>query len=274
NKIVPGVTWDKQKSWEKIREVLTSKNKQLIMWYFATAASISILVAASMETTMPYLHKLLETETVTETMEATVLPKESSPTTAEKVIIETDRIDFKKLSVDNKLYSTRCTKKMIEDLETGKIKDRSFIEKPTNRPHGKVMVIPQINGNSVGGVSPGVSVYFRNYLKGNASKVRYISVGVSANLIYQSGREGKSANLYPATFINARYGQRKLVNNKTKEWEMGAGYLLNPNQVIYKDTTFRFHYLKTITGKLKVGPELILTNNLTRLYPGFTLAFG
>ncbi|MEL6562241.1 MAG: hypothetical protein AAFQ94_28980, partial [Bacteroidota bacterium] len=63
HKIIPGVTWDKQKSWDKIKDILASKNKQLIMWYFATAASISILVAASMETTFPYFNQFIEKET-------------------------------------------------------------------------------------------------------------------------------------------------------------------------------------------------------------------
>jgi len=55
---------------------------------------------------------------------------------------------------------------------------------------------------------------------------------------------------------------------------MGAGYLLNPNQIIYKDTTIRLQYTKSISNKLKVGPEIIFTNNFKKLYPGFTLAFG
>lgn len=273
NKIVPGVTWDKQKSWEKIKEVLTSKNKQLIMWYFATAASVSILVAASMDTTLPYFQKVFDMETPAEIVKSEALKEFQIAAPDKKPVKPIDRIASKKLSESNDFFHSKCAKHQIKSIGTSGPESNMSIDN-FEEPTSPLKVLPQINSNVAAPFAPGFSVDYRFYFGKQPTWVRYIAIGTSSNLIYRVNPENSGVDFYPATFINAKYGQKKLINNRTKEWELGAGYLVNPDQVIYKDTTFRFQYLKTITGKLKAGPELILTNNLTRLYPGFTLTFG
>jgi len=275
HKIIPGVNWDKQKSWDKIKDILNAKNKQLIMWYFATAASISILVAATVDTTIPYLHKVFEQEH-NETVVNAIIPQllnNDSEEVETKSLIESYDLDFKKMPDEHKLIKeSLCTKNQIKAIEGSK-QELSIVEnKEQNKP--SLNFGTSIGGNKLTGLAPGLSFDVRQYLNGNGSKIRYISIGASTSFIFKAATENNHSEFYPATFVNAKYGQRKLQGSRNTEWEIGAGYLINPNQVIYKDTTIRFQYTRTISGRLKVGPELILTDNMRKLYPGFTLAFG
>ena len=274
HKIIPGVTWDKQKSWDKIKDILSTKNKQLIMWYFATAASISILVAATADTTIPYFIDFLEQENTKEIVDINVPQSELTPDVPVRNKVNTEIIENKSLPEDNQLLKVTCLKNKLRKLKTSKATEKVISEKLSTPATPKFYPGTQLGSNSITGIAPGMSIDFRHYLKAEDNRNRYIAIGANTALIFHIQSEGGKTEIYPATFINAKYGQSKIENNRKTEWEIGAGYLLNPNQVIYKDTTVRFQYTRTITGKLKVGPELILTNNLRKLYPGITLAFG
>lgn len=274
HKIIPGVTWDKQKSWDKIKEILATKNKQLIMWYFATAASISILVAASIDTTLPYFHDFLGSESTTE-MVNVIIPESNQVNNAPlRTKIDVEEIEFKNLPEEKRFLNTTCLKNKIRSIEKSKPVNKGSSYNFSKPFKPQFHLDAQLGGNSVTAINPGLAIDIRHYLNAEGNKTRYIAIGANTAFIFQLQSENNAGEIYPATFINAKYGQAKVKNNKKIEWEIGAGYLLNPNQVIYNDTTVRFQYTRTITGRLKIGPELILTNNLRKLYPGITLAFG
>lgn len=274
HKIVPGVSWDKQKSWDKIKDILASKNKQLIMWYFATAASISILVAASIDTTFPYFDQFIEKDTPAEIVDFIIPETQPEITEQPRESFNAEIIKNKELPNDHQFLNTACHKNKIKKLSPVNVEDEVIEDDVATSFSPEIFFSPQLSSNALSGISPALSMDIRHYLKSTGSKTRYVALGANTTFIFQVQNENGSTKIYPATFINTKYGQSNMKNNKKTEWEISAGYLLNPNQVIYKDTTVRFQYTRTLTGKLKVGPELILTNNLRKLYPGITLSFG
>ncbi|MEL7145914.1 MAG: hypothetical protein AAFO69_06070 [Bacteroidota bacterium] len=273
HKIIPGVQWNKEESWNKIKEILSSKNKQLIMWYFATAASVSVLVAATLDNTLPVLEQFLpKTETVSIAHQpGTISPVSIPPIANTRKEIALDPLQIKEPADYSKEIVTDPY--MFKHIPT--VADRQSITQPKKKDKSipSIKINVHTSTNSATNITPGISLQYQHVLKSNSQQTKYISIGTYTNFILSPGNESDNNGFYPATFINAAYGQKKHQKSNA-EWEIGAGYLLNPNQVIYKDTTLRFHYTRTIMGRLKVGPELILTNSLTKVYPGITLAFG
>ncbi len=270
DKLVPGTGWNKEKSWHKIKEILNTKNKQLIMWYFATAASISILIAATSDKALvylPFLHEESKTEIASIT--APVLNEVQKSLFSHK--IEMEIIEKKGLESFKKV---NCSKTKVKPIEIKtKTPNVLFEEKATKKPI-QFDVQGSVNINKISGFNPGISAGFKYVFLNKENFNKYVIIGLSTNFIYQNTPESSNSRLYPATFVNAKYGQSKRQENSFKEWEMSAGYLLNPNQIIYKDTTIRLQYTRTIGNKFKIGPELIFTDNLKKVYPGITLAFG
>ena len=274
HKIIPGISWDKQKSWDKIKDILASKNKQLIMWYFATAASISILVAASIDTTLPYFDQLMGKENPSEMVDLIIPDTKPVSEDQQRIYLNPKIIKNKDLPDDDEFFSSTCFKNKIRRLKQKNDEQEVIEESDATSFKPELSFSPQLNSNSLSGIAPGISMDLRHQLKSKGSKKKYVALGANTTFIFHVRDENGRTEIYPATFINTKYGQSNTRNNKNTEWEISAGYLLNPNQIIYKDTTVRFQYTRTVTGKLKVGPELILTNNLRKLYPGITLSFG
>ena len=275
HKIIPGIQWNKQESWNKIKDILSTKNKQLIMWYFATAASVSILVAATLDDTLPAFEQYLpESESAAHASnEQEQIPMPLEPLKANPV---PDPADF---TIQPRSYDEPEPAYMMPVcIMTEKATPEAILapEQPssTAAPRAPFGFNFNVSSNQLSGFAPGVEFQYRHVLKKNTTQSSFISISTHTSLILSQSEEAGQSRLYPATFVNASYGKAKYKSNKTSEWEIGAGYLLNPNQVIYKDTTIRFHYTRSVLGRLKIGPELIWTNNLTKIYPGITLAFG
>lgn len=274
HKIIPGIQWNKEDSWNKIKDILNSKNKQLIMWYFATAASVSVLVAATLDNTLPVLQQFLPKMEVSESLSTQVQKQDIrslQPQQIERKSLELDNLQIK--VSEDPLYEESFRNCTFKDMT---IPSESSISSPPqneSKPAKPLQINVHANANKLTGITTGISLKYQYVLKSDARKTQYVSLGTYTSMIISPAKEQKSERFYPATFINATYGQRGH-SKRGGEWEIGAGYLLNPNEVIYKDTTVRFHYTRTVLGRLKVGPELILTNNLTKVFPGFTLAFG
>ena len=274
HKIIPGVQWNKENSWNKIKDILNTKNKQLIMWYFATAALVSVLVAATLDETIPVLEQFLPKVEVNEVAGNHI----SEEHVVRHELQEVTRPDLSVEQLQSKDLNESGTENPARTCNFSNISlpDEYPVMVPKNQKstaNNPVKVNVHASSNQLSGLNPGVSFQYQYVLKQSDRKTHYISIGTYTNLIIGASSEAGNNRFYPATFINAAYGQQKHQDRRS-EWEIGAGYLLNPNQVIYKDTTIRFHYTRTVLGRLKVGPELILTNNLTKVFPGFTLAFG
>ena len=73
-------------------------------------------------------------------------------------------------------------------------------------------------------------------------------------------------NLY--YFINAGYTFSDRLN---KGWTGEIGYLINPNDTFYREKTIKMSAHKKLGKHLKVGPEIIFTNNFKNIIPGLSV---
>ncbi len=273
--LIPGSKWDKSASWQKIRQLLDTKNKQMVIWYFAAAASLSFAFAATLNENLNVFKNSIDELLTKPIADAQPVLKENQ--NGETIAIEkTEPLNIKRKAPYQppvQLVAPATPQLIQESIAT--------IEIPKNNvSSSRISVEPALNfgsftGRSVmSGLSGGVSLDLRYHLNKHHGRSGYMAVGVQSTLIPKHNTEDQF-NIYPATFLTTKYGQTSVnKNGQNKVWEIGASYLLNPDQEIFEDSTIKIQYNRTIVGRLRGGPELIFTNKFRKVYPGFTIVFS
>lgn len=278
DKIVPGTNWDKATSWKKIREILDTKNKKMVIWYFAMAASISFAFAATLNENLNFvkhsIEELLSKPIAENTTEPEILKEHDVIQPIKK---DTHTTLAKKTMVQLSNFSESTIKPVVKFTP---YENKLVAETPRQKSSPKLSVSPSfsvnaaVNPNLWNDFSPTLGVDFKYQINNDTKNRKYVSLGLQSTMFTKFENE-RSVKVYPATFVTTKYGQSKVnVNGKKKIWEVGAGYLVNPDHEIFDDSTFKVQYNRTIIGRFRGGPELIFTNKFKKVYPGFTIVFS
>ncbi len=278
DKIVPGTNWDKATSWKKIREILDTKNKKMVIWYFAMAASISFAFAATLNENLNFVKHSIEE----------LLSKPIAENTTDQEIL-TEKEAFQPIKKETHAELSKKTMVELSDFSESTIKpvaqftpyeNKLVTETPRQKSSPKLIVSPSVsvnasaNPNLWNDFSPTLGVDFKYQLNNDSKNRKYVSLGLQSTMFTKFENE-MSVKVYPATFVTTKYGQSKVnINGKKKIWEVGAGYLVNPDHEIFDDSTFKVQYNRTIIGRFRGGPELIFTDKFKKVYPGFTIVFS
>ncbi|MCR9252655.1 MAG: hypothetical protein NXI20_19700 [bacterium] len=276
DKIVPGTNWDKATSWKKIREILDTKNKKMVIWYCAMAASISFAFAATLNENLNFVKHSIEE----------MLSKPIAENTTDQEIL-TEQETFQPIKKEAPAELSKKTMVELSDFSENTIKpvaeftpyqNKLVTQTPRQKSSPKLSVSPSIsvnaNPNLWNDFSPTLGVDFKYQLNNDSKNRKYVSLGLQSTMFTKFENE-RSVKVYPATFVTTKYGQSKVnINGKKKIWEVGAGYLVNPDHEIFDDSTFKVQYNRTIIGRFRGGPELIFTDKFKKVYPGFTIVFS
>ena len=68
------ITWEKERAWEKINQLVNGKHSKAIVWYFAMAASVSLVVANTLHFIPDYINATLPYETEQPKISNTLYP--------------------------------------------------------------------------------------------------------------------------------------------------------------------------------------------------------
>ncbi len=283
NTLIPGSNWNKQVSWNKIRDILDTKNKKLVLWYFATAASISLGFSAVLNDNFNLLKSSLELLQSPEKVVSETKQNSTSTVAVERNEFEVTELTPKQLPVVSHLDEFSNQNTLSPSNQTSQ-SEREYVSLANSRKNEilrekSITLRPNISLSSgagnMNGINPALELDIRFKLKGTPRKSSYLGVGIQSSIHNLQSDEISNQQIYPATFVSAKYGQiKKSSAGKKKSWEVEASYLINPDYRVYDDTTFRFQYTHSIVGKLRGGPELLFTNRFRKVYPGFTLVFG
>ncbi|SMD37904.1 hypothetical protein SAMN04488029_3531 [Reichenbachiella faecimaris] len=267
----PLLGFDAASTWKKLAARLGNVDKRFVTWGFAMAASFSLLVAAKIELfdwtnqdNQPQ-KPLTEIQVVDkETVQLSAVPIKSS------VVIE--KIEPQSQALETTLKPSvekNQTKIRPKTVLLAEKKDKRKLELyPLSNPF--VSVFAKANFSSEG-VTPEIGIDFKIAENYTAKRRDIYKLGLSSQVNFRTTEEGDK-KIHPHTFVNLEFTS---LNKKTnKGWTTRAGYLLNPDGYLYQDTTVKVSLFRNINKHIKIGPEVIFTDNLKSAYPSISLILG
>jgi len=257
--------FDRESIWGAILVKLSAMDKRSLSWALAMAASVSLLVASNL------IH--FDVSTPMDLEDQTIAKSENK---TESHLDHLSKINFDGVR-PLKMRETSITmvsgnrkkngvqkndhKSAFIEYDYLKTNTNSFHAFPINLfakvSYHQANIIPEIGIN--------VSIFQRQ--KGNRFKA--VDLGLSTQLSLDTNESGQNT-LYNFLFFNVGYEN---VDVKTgKGWFTSASVLLNPDdRNIYRDFTMKFTVQRQINKHLRLGPELIFSNNFRKVYPGVSL---
>ncbi|MEP2023076.1 MAG: hypothetical protein ABJH98_10805 [Reichenbachiella sp.] len=269
---VPLKNFDASDTWRKIAHKLGHVDKRFVTWGLAMAASFSLLVAANVDLfTWESFNPQPEPEVATNN---TFIDKKEVFIAATSIKPEIIITEIKPQSQEQKsTLHTPVEKRAIKTNPKTILlldkKDRQNIALyPLTNPFVSVFAKANIGSGSI---TPEIGIDFKLAENYTAKRRDIFKLGVSSQFNFKTDETGDK-KVHPHTFVNLDFTS---LNKKTnKGWTTRAGYLLNPDGQLYQDTTVKVSLFRNINKHIKIGPEVIFTDNLKTAYPSISLVLG
>lgn len=268
---IPLRSFDAQSTWEKLAKRLGQVDKRFMTWGIAMAASFSLLVAANIDLinwqeSKEIPEPTVEAEPVVEKKDL-VIPYQKSESVAviEQIVPHTpEKPEPLKETVIAAAPPVRSKTVLLLDKQ----ENETLELYPLTNPF--VSVFAKANFQS-SGITPEVGIDFKLAENFTARRRDIYKLGISSQLNFRTNEAGEK-KVHPHTFVNLEFTS---LNKKTKKgWTTRAGYLLNPDGYLYQDTTIKVSVFRNIGKHIKIGPEVIFTDNLKQAYPSLSLILG
>ncbi|HYD21465.1 MAG TPA: hypothetical protein VEB40_08325, partial [Flavipsychrobacter sp.] len=119
-----------------------------------------------------------------------------------------------------------------------------------------------------------IGLEYRDYWV--SGQPNYSIFGVYAAPYFLFDRSDGKIYTHTNWFINAEIGSfferdNEIMGLKMKRLTIGAGYLLNPDQIFFQTTTIKVFGNFQLGKGFTISPELISTNNFKNIFPGLTI---
>lgn len=268
---VPVRNFNPTKTWEKISEKLGQMDKGLVTWGLAMAASFSLLVAANIEVfDLNPFDLNIENHIHSEVSE----PKQQTFKTNPK-----PQVHITEYKMAKPAPQTRTLKKPIIAPQSNEQQSKTILLIDKNEQESIevsrlsnpfVSVFGKANFQSEG-VVPEIGLDFKIAENYTAKRRHIYKIGVSSQFNFKTNESGDK-RIHPHTFVNLEFTSLNKITNKG--WTSRAGYLLNPDGQLYQDTTLKVSLFRNINKHVKIGPEVIFTNNMKQAYPSISLILG
>lgn len=267
---IPLKHFSASKTWEKLSDRLSRMDKGLVTWGLAMAASFSLLVAANIE--------VFDLNPLDLDIKEQVLSELSQPEEIELKAQPAATIHISNLQITQPAKLTTELKQAVITPEQKSLPKTILLrDKNENEAVGLpylsnpfVSVFGKANFQS-GGVAPEIGIDFKIAENYSAKRRQIYKIGMSSQFNFKTNESGEK-KIHPHTFVNLEFTS---LNKKTnKGWTSRAGYLLNPDGQLYQDTTIKVSLLRNISKHVKLGPEVIFTNNMKQAYPSISLILG
>ena len=277
------VFWDKEGVWKKIRKALedSTQGPKMIAWYTAMAASVSLLVASTVNV-------------LTTTLEV--------PSVAPEVSIgdNNEPLDLKIQAPVHTYFAALPADSMVIPMKSRQLESvasNSSLTVMEKIPQQTQLIVPQNNEVKLrnklsdrSGVkfhlAPGISANQRFVvpkldigvtweLSSTRDIRKKLFMGGSVQFVQGVNREQNFVkSISRSYFVKSSFTKESVRNGKSRSWSTGAEYLIHSEDDSLPGSMFRLFYNRSVIGKLKVGPEIMFTRGLKKVYPGITLAVG
>ncbi|UXP31381.1 hypothetical protein N6H18_13580 [Reichenbachiella agarivorans] len=267
-------TSKKASIWENLSKKLSEVDKRILTWFFAMATSISLLIAGSLDLlhfdkiSKPAIEKQMGSAPLNRIKtEIALTSKESSICRMNsKGIAETLR-PLTVASIPTIVYDHKETIPAVAAKEAEKKTSFPIVEKFKPNFFGSLAI-------SNIGASPEIGISAPILKIESTTHVQQLSLGVSGQMTFyqEHSPESKVVNqAIPSYYVNLEY-DIKGKNSKSSGWGARVGYRINSgDSSLFDKQTIKASVHKNINNHIKVGPEIIFTNNFKKVYPGIAL---
>jgi len=256
-----------------------------LAWYGAMAASVSLLVAASVSfDNFEFDFNLDQKELEGATILSQLGQQSKVPSQVLASYVPSDQLTIRSRPGQSEVIQSRRSNVVVGQLKKRNLKSQVAYNSPILTKSKKNFNLRQPNfgvrfegGFSANsryvGPSFGFGVTMDLLKSEEISKKIYL--GSSVQLVGVPGTTEKhSSTLKRALFVGAAYENSKLQNGKTTTWTSGAEYMLHSTDPSANKPMFKLFYTRSILGRLKVGPEVLFTRSFKKAYPGLRLALS
>ncbi|RJE75006.1 hypothetical protein [Reichenbachiella sp. MSK19-1] len=262
----------KKRLWDNISQRLSDLDKRVLTWFLAMTTSFSLLIAGGIE-----LWK--------NTPE--VIPTQRELTLQVKTIDTSEPIESFEHALTSELKAKKQPSSINSPIPTTTILKGTEIiqtkqpEIPKESHKALQNIKPQIylgTTLSTAGLTPELGIDVPVYTKSTGKHTHSIKTGISAQFLLfgqrkaTEGEQQVNNTAMPSVFANLLYEIKD--NSKNSTWSARIGYRLNNNNndtSIYSNHTMKASLHKSINNHIKIGPEVIFTNNFRKVYPGIGL---
>lgn len=301
------VSWSKSSGWDKLNAKQSKSaslgvlgfltvNKQATPWYYAAAASLTIAVASYFvvqHTVTDGIEMNGQTISFVEPVPPPVMSEKQGLSVVEKVLsyphilnvpAKSNEGIFEQNFTTSKSENTAQQQEAIQlitspYLMAGNYTSLNSIEdvfsiKETLKPISAHRLILDIQGNG-GLIRDNFNAGLEIDLLLQKNNNHAFGIGAKSSYVFaSSGFEEKRASNKKseggiATFITASYHKNISKNAKKPLWlAIKGGYLAQNNTAVFNDNTVSVEVSVNVNDKIKVTPQIYLTNNLTKAMPG------
>lgn len=267
---IPVKGFEANKTWKKLASRLGQMDKRFVTWGLAMAASFSLLVAANVDIFFRDSFGVQPMEK--HEVDAQKIYKKEPASTPSRPIAMTIIQTIQPVESDGLQIGSAINSIPTNDKNTQLLLDKKKTSEPdvVSFSNPFVSVFTKVNFQSEA-ITPEFGIDFKLTEKYTAKRRDIYKLGLSTQLNFTTNETGKK-RIHPHTFVNLEFVS---LNKKTsKGWTTRAGYLLNPDGQLFQDTTIKVSLFRNIGKHLKVGPEIIFTENLKKSYPSISLVLG
>lgn len=271
--------FDPAKTWLKISKRLSQADKRLLTWGLTLAASVSLLMAAHMNIfiwNMPDDEKIFRSETE----EAPLFLHETE--TAFLANHHTNTLpdfDVKHIALHKKNTQIQKQQIPLRPVANTSTKDCTYTSDAKSTTALKIppLANPFVSGyakvtlQETGILIPEIGIDFKLAENYTAKRREIYRLGLSSQFNVTTNESGDK-NVLPYAFLNFEY--TSLNKHTNKGWTSKAGYLLNPDGLLYRDTTIKWSLFRNLGKHFKIGPEVIFSDGMQKIYPGISLILG
>ncbi|GEM_PF-4584365 len=261
------VKWDIDRSWDKISQLLKQASPKSIIWYFSLAASVSMVMASTQLIKDIFEPVETDIEVGQDNTNTEVASYSDTPTSRPDPI--------KSLMYLEPVAARKIAYTLVEPSDLHKIDIKTVsLSSSTPTSHKQIHVKPRFSTSaSTRGFFAGAEL---RVLSNQSIRNTRLGFGLEAiaDLSSFANQEENNSKL-PAT--NALYASLLLVNDKSKRsWNASIGTPVI--QSVTDDNKLKpmlkLNYQTKLTPWLYIGPEVIITRQFKKIYPGITLSFG
>lgn len=260
------VTWDINKSWNKLSELLKQASPKTLVWYFSLAASVSMLMANATLINNEW-EDILPASSMSLVSNASS-PITSVPTqpTVELTTIRPSRFPF----VDAKAVKSLPTIKSIQNRA-----EFVKMEQPASEltsKNEKVAIRPNFH---TGISASGLRLSAELMVIAN-KKIHNSSLGMSLEMNSQHFNSLNQETIFSSRSQQALYINMVVLGGKAKRpWSARIGTpLWQTNPTDSTAPMIKMNYQTKVGQRVYIGPEVIVSKGFRQVYPGICISFG
>lgn len=264
--------WNRENTWQSIRKQLSTTNKNVVAWGLAMAASMSLVVAASINLSTDIFFDIMKDTSaismISDTMDGTKSYNDPITNRPERIneVEKVKNIESTE-SISNQFQPIFIPTQAIDNGTGDTYSNNSIAHKAI----AKVTPLLDLNYNvSSSGPGIGFGIDFNLHSRTKGRIQQDLDLGISTRIQRISTEQGDK--LRPLAFLNLEYSRQNV--HTQKGWSVRTGILLNKGGSQFQKNTLKFSVTRQFNKRIKAGPEVIFTNNFAKAYPGVSIVFS